>query len=236
MKAITKAALALLIISAFALPLAAQEEDQTIEELFLQSAIRVQIIRTEASSPDRDLKLIALKDIEQMIDEGQVGEDSEIVEILGDLSREGVAFQVREQGAVVNDFPIVRREAARLLGEVGTEEANQALQGILLNDPEPMVMSEAVVAIAKNAPLDGSDNGETLRVMGAAMYRQTAYNKDNNFAYAYQLSIESLYSRGYPVTDPFVFEEVAKIADPRGGYNRVVREKALRLLKDLQDI
>ena len=33
-----------------------------------------------------------------------------------------------------------------------------------------------------------------------------------------------------------IFEEVAKIADARQGYNRVVRDRAFKLLRDLQGL
>ena len=215
-------------------PLTAQEQSEaTIEELYLQSAIKTQIIKAEAASPDRDMKMVALTDIREMVAEGSASDNPEILEVLGDLAGEGVTNIVREQGLVINDFPEVRREAAKILGEMGTPEAARELNTILLTDPEPMVMSEAILAIS-NISVD--DTNARNRSMAAAIYRQTAVNKDNNFAYTYLQAVENVASREGGINDPMIFEEVAKIADARQGYNRVVRERAFRLLRELKDL
>ena len=225
---------AYLLLVAIVFPLAAQEESEaTIEELYLQSAVKTQIIKTEAESPDRDMKMVALTDIRQMIDDGSASGNPEIVKVLGKLAGEGVTNVVRERGHVINDFPEVRREAARILGEMGTPEAARELNTILLTDPEPMVMSEAILAIS-NIQVD--DTNSRNRSMAAAIYRQTAVNKDNNFAYTYLQAVENIANRESGISDPMIFEEVAKIADARQGYNRVVRERAYKLLRDLQNL
>ncbi|MCG8453399.1 MAG: HEAT repeat domain-containing protein [Spirochaetales bacterium] len=213
--------------------LQAQEAEQTIEELYLQSAIKTQVVKTLAAAADRELKMIAITNIAEMIEDGTAASNPEIIPILSDLAGEGVTNIVREQGHVQNDFPDVRREAARILGELGTEEAANTLGTILLTDPEPMVMSEAVLAISK---IDVEDKDTRNRSMAAAIYRQTAVKKDNNFAYTFLQSIENVARREGTITNPMIFEEIAKIADARNGYNRVVRERAFQLLRDLQDL
>lgn len=225
---------AALFLAVIMVPLTAQEQSEaTIEELYLQSAIKTQIIKAEAASPDRDMKMVALTDIREMVAEGSASDNPEILEVLGDLAGEGVTNIVREQGLVINDFPEVRREAAKILGEMGTPEAARELNTILLTDPEPMVMSEAILAIS-NISVD--DTNARNRSMAAAIYRQTAVNKDNNFAYTYLQAVENVASREGGINDPMIFEEVAKIADARQGYNRVVRERAFRLLRELKDL
>lgn len=225
---------AALFLAVIMVPLTAQEQSEaTIEELYLQSAIKTQIIKAEAASPDRDMKMVALTDIRDMVAEGSASDNPEILEVLGDLAGEGVTNIVREQGLVINDFPEVRREAAKILGEMGTPEAARELNTILLTDPEPMVMSEAILAIS-NISVD--DTNARNRSMAAAIYRQTAVNKDNNFAYTYLQAVENVASREGGINDPMIFEEVAKIADARQGYNRVVRERAFRLLRELKDL
>ena len=225
---------AALFLAVIMVPLTAQEQSEaTIEELYLQSAIKTQIIKAEAASPDRDMKMVALTDIRDMVADGSASDNPEILEVLGDLAGEGVTNIVREQGLVINDFPEVRREAAKILGEMGTPEAARELNTILLTDPEPMVMSEAILAIS-NISVD--DTNARNRSMAAAIYRQTAVNKDNNFAYTYLQAVENVASREGGINDPMIFEEVAKIADARQGYNRVVRERAFRLLRELKDL
>ena len=225
---------AALFLAVIMVPLTAQEQSEaTIEELYLQSAIKTQIIKAEAASPDRDMKMVALTDIRDMVADGSASDNPEIMEVLGDLAGEGVTNIVREQGLVINDFPEVRREAAKILGEMGTPEAARELNTILLTDPEPMVMSEAILAIS-NISVD--DTNARNRSMAAAIYRQTAVNKDNNFAYTYLQAVENVANREGGINDPMIFEEVAKITDARQGYNRVVRERAFRLLRELKDL
>jgi hypothetical protein len=213
--------------------LAAQEDEQTIEELYLKSQVKVKIIKAEADSVDRDMKMIAIQDIEKMISDGDVDPDNrEMVGILSSLGTEGISNQVIEQGAVVNNFPMVRKEAVRLLGEVGGEFARESLITVLLTDNEPMVLAEAVVAMSK---VGADDNGVAMAVLADAMRSQTALNKDNNFANAFILAVENLADNSDGIDDIRVFEELTKIADPRSGYITVVRKKAFEWLKDLQD-
>ena len=213
--------------------LSAQESEQTIEELYLQSQVKVKIIKAEADSIDRDMKMIALQDLEEMIADGQVSQDDrQLVGIMSSLGSEGISNQVIEQGAVINDFPMVRKEACRLLGEVGGEYARDALVSVLISEPEPMVMSEAVYALSKIGP---DEQGIVLAVIADSMRSQTALNKDNNFANTFILAIENLAQNNEGLDDYRVFEELTKIADPRSGYITVVRKKAFELLKSLQN-
>ena len=226
---------ALLVIGMAGGSVFAQEngDEQTVEELYLQSQVKVKIIKAEAESIDRDMKLIAIQDIEKMINDGQVGEDDrEMVGVLSSLGTEGISNQVIEQGAVINNFPMVRKEAVRLLGEVGGDHARDALVTVLLTDNEPMVLAEAVVALSKVGP---DEQGVAMAVLADSMRSQTALVKDNNFANAFILAVENLAESNGGVDDIRIFEELTKIADPRSGYITVVRKKAFELLKNLQE-
>jgi len=226
-------ALILAIIAIVSTNLSAQEDEQTIEELYLQSQVKVKIIKAEADSIDRDMKVIAIQDIEEMIRDGQISQDDkQMVGILSSLGTEGISNQAIEQGAVINDFPIVRKEACRLLGEIGGDYARDALVNVLISEPEPMVLSEAVVALSKVGP---DEQGVVIAVLADAMRSQTALNKDNNFANAFILAVNNLAQNGNGLDDIRVFEELTKIADPRSGYITVVRKKAFDLLKELQE-
>ena len=79
--------------------LQAQEAEQTIEELYLQSAIKTQVVKTLAAAADRELKMIAITNIAEMIEDGTAASNPEIIPILSDLAGEGVTNIVREQGA-----------------------------------------------------------------------------------------------------------------------------------------
>ncbi len=213
------------------LPLAAQSDGMTVEEAYLQSAKKVQRLKTLAGQEDRDAKLMALQDIERLIEDGVGGNEEAVIEILTDMGREGTGRIYMEQGTMKNNFPEVRRKSVELLGEIGGEESRRAITDILGQENEPMVMSEAVVALAKIGP---DEDGITLQVMANAMNSQTALNRDNNFAYAYLTSIEIMSENGYELTDEYLIAELVKLFDMRNGYNTVVRKKAMEVFRNLQ--
>ena len=220
------------IFCAALIPVMAQEsEDQTVTELYLQSQIKVQVIRAEAADPERDMKLIALDDIESLLQDDPG--NAEVLGVLKELGGEGVTNVVREQGHVINNFPDVRSRAAEILGRQGSPEAAGELATMLLTDPEPMVMSSAIQAIAEIELEDNEARGKRDRAMAASIYRQTAVNKDNTFAYRFLEAVEIIVEREGRLSDPMILEEVAKIANARNGYNRAVRERAYTLLRAL---
>jgi len=231
---IKKMAAAFLTALFFITGMQAQENstEQTIEDVYLKSTVKAQIIRSQAESPDRDMKIIAIQDIEEMIHNGEVNENSiEIIDILGDLSAEGIDKRVVEGGRVVNNFSMVRKEAVRILGEIGGESARDSILNIFRNENETMVLTEAVLALSK-AGVD--ENGEVLDLISWTMHSQTAVNKDNTFANASLSAIQKLAKDNNGLNDEKVFREIAAIADPRNGYITVVRMKALQLLDELQ--
>lgn len=231
---IKKMAAAFLTALFFITGLQAQENssEQTIEDVYLKGTVKAQIIRSQAESPDRDMKIIAIQDIEEMIQAGEVDENSiEIIDILGDLSAEGIDKRVVEGGRVINNFTMVRKEAVRILGEIGGDSARDSILNIFKNENETMVLTEAVLALSK-AGVD--ENGEVLDLISWTMHSQTAVNKDNTFANASLSAIQKLAKDNEGINNEKVFREIAAIADPRNGYITVVRMKALQLLDELQ--
>jgi hypothetical protein len=227
-----KLAVVLLLSIIISVSLFAQEDEQTIEELYLQSQIKVKIIKSEAESVDRDMKKIAIQDLENMIADGEIAEDDrELISILSSLGSEGISNQVIEQGSVINNFPLVRMDAVRLLGEVGGEIARDSIVSILLTDNEPTVLAEAIVALSK---VGVDENGVVEAVLADAMRSQTALVKDNNFANAYIIAVGNLAESG-SIKDYTVIEEFTKIYNHRNGYAREVRLKAFDLLITLKE-
>ncbi|MBN2659108.1 MAG: HEAT repeat domain-containing protein [Spirochaetales bacterium] len=231
---IRKKAAALAGVFLFLAVLGAQDKssEQTIEDVYLKSTVKAQIIRSQAESPDRDMKIIAIQDIEEMIQNGEADENSiEIIDILSDLSSEGIDKKVVEGGRVVNNFSMVRKEAVRILGEIGGDTARDTILNIFKNENETMVLTEAVLALSKTG-LD--ENGEVLDLISWTMHSQTAVTKDNTFANASLSAIQKLANDNNGLEDEKIFREIAAIADPRNGYITVVRMKALQLLDELQ--
>lgn len=226
----------LLAIAVVSLPLGAQSEDGqasgqlTIEELFLSQDVDIQIMRSQALATDRDSKLLALQTIRSVVGSPRVaGNEAAIVTILEALGGEGIYRVIRQGGVVINDYPEVRRQAANLLGEIGGENAKQVLMKILSDDPEPMVLSEAVYALGRI----GINDHDVLTQMVAALRRNTvAVNPDNNFAYASLLAFEQLADVGSGIANPEVLQALIEVVS--GNYIQVVKLKALELISDLR--
>ena len=164
-------------------------KETTIEELYLQN-LEVQIISEQASSTDYEMKLLALKSLKGMVDEGRITQDDErVMQILDSLSKEGVGKVVREDGRQINNFPMVRREACAILGQIGGEDAKNSLLNVLLSDNEPMVRAEAVYSLGL---IGLNENNEVTKIISWVILQQDLTRPDNNFAFASILALEKI--------------------------------------------
>lgn len=207
-----------------------QSDDEiTVEEFYLQN-IEMVIIKEQASTLDRDSKLMALKNIEEMIDEGKVSEgDPEVHYILDYLAQEGLGREINEAGRMINNMPIIRKEACTLLGELGGEDAKNTLVDIALKDNETMVLSEAVYALGK---LGLNDENQVSQTVASIILTQNALGPDDNLAYSALLSFEKIAEANSGLGDPLAFQAIIAIA--QGSYIRPVKMKANELLNSLR--
>jgi hypothetical protein len=205
-------------------------EEPTIEEVYLQST-EIRLIREQAIALDRDMKLLALQNVEDMIDSGKVSTGSPDVHyILDYLSIEGIGNQVSENRRLVNYFPMVRKEACKLLGDLGGDNSKETLLQVLVQDDEPMVRAEAAYALGK---IGMDDNGEVSRILTYAVLDQDVVNPDSNFAFAVLLAIEKLAKANDGIEDPAAFQAIIRIA--QGNYVRDVKRKAVEVMDLLRE-
>lgn len=214
----------------------AQQGDESagrlsIEELYLSQDVEIQIMRSQALADDRESKLLALQTIRSIVESGQQAADPEaVVAVLESLGGEGVYRITRQGGAVVNNFPEVRRQAANLLGEVGGESSKTVLLKMLTNDNEPMVLAEAVFSLGRI----GINNPEVLDTMIAALRRNTLkVTPDNNFAFATLLALDRLRAAGEGIAKPNVLQGLIEVVS--GNYIDVVKLKAVDLISSLRE-
>ncbi len=209
------------------IPVMAQQSsgELTIEELYLQNA-EIRLIREQAILQDRDSKLAALENIQDMLNQGRLSQGApEAHVILEYLAGEGVTRTIKESNRLINYYPEVRRRAVNLMGQLGGEQAQQSLIDVLLLDDEPMVLAEAAYALGT---LGINDNNKTSRALAAVLLSRDAVAPDNNFAFASLLAFEKLAEANNGLDDPLAFEAIVRIA--QGNYIRSVRLKAVEVI------
>ena len=232
-RGITSAVLiAIVLVCAF--PLAAQNQqgqgETTVEELFLES-IEMRIIGEQAFSEEREMKLTALDNLEGMIEEGEVGpNDQEAHYILERLANQGIGVELVQGKTVVNNFPEVRRRAAKLLGQMGGSQAQATLINILIGDPEPMVLAEAAYALGE---IGNNENQQATQAIAYGILNQDIMTPDNNFAFAALLAFEKIAEANGGLQDPNAFRALIRIS--QGNYIRTVRRKADQVLQTLAE-
>lgn len=205
----------------------------TIEDVFLRQAIEIQILKSQANSTDQDAKLLAVDTIRQMYEAGNLQASEEIFAVLETLATEGTSFQVRSGGRLINNYPVVRKEAAALLGDVGGPGAQDVLLKILREDPEPMVLSEAIYALGKIGP------SEADMVANHIVYTLSRENAklapDNNLALATLLALRNLFEQGMELTPDELQNTVGLIIDISTNYRYItmVRDHAKSVLAHL---
>jgi hypothetical protein len=154
------------------------------------------------------------------------------------LATEGTSNEVRSAGRVVNNYPVVRARAASLLGDVGGREAQQVLLVMIREDPEPMVLAEAIYALGKIGPEENADMVADHIVF--TLTRENAkITPDNNLAMAALLAMEALFEAGMEFEDPDQLRDaVGLILDISTNYRyiTIVRNRAQAVLDSLMNL
>jgi HEAT repeat protein len=201
--------------------------EMSVEESYLQESVELMVIRETSRADSRDQKLVALEYIGDAISRGNTGE--EVRAALEYLSMEGVMNKARENGRLVNNFPDVRRKAAEYLGDLGTPEAKNTLLKIVVADPEPMVLQEAVKSLAK---IGLNDNEETVNAIAWIVTRFDVLNPDNLLALSAVDAFEKIAEKNGGIKDPNAIRVLIRIAE--GPYIKPVQERARQVIMDLR--
>jgi HEAT repeat protein len=221
----------LIVVAAIAVSTAAAQNpppnELTVEQSYLQESIELMIIRETARASTREQKFIALEYIGDAINRGNNSDD--IRQTLEYLSREGRRIQARENGRLTNNFPDVRRQAARYLGQLGTEEARKSLVEICQFENEPMVLQEAIKSLGD---IGTNDNNETVANIAWVMTRFDNLNPDNLMAIATIDAFERIARQNNGLNSPEAIRVLVRISE--GHYIRPVQERARQLLAELR--
>jgi len=214
----------LILMAAILIP--AVSAQMTVEESYLMDSLEIFIITQTASGFSRDQKVIALQYIGEAIDRGN--KDDRIRQTLETLSLEGTRIVSRENGRVVNNFPDIRRQAARYLGMVGTEEARQSLILICNSEREPMVLMEAITSLGNIGT--NTDNSSVIGILQA--FRTLGNNPNPLMALAAIEALEKIAKNDNGLQDNGV-ALVSQIAND-SRYEGVIRQRAWLLHASLR--
>ncbi|MBN2354357.1 MAG: HEAT repeat domain-containing protein [Spirochaetales bacterium] len=214
-------------------PKDAPKREESIEELYLSSP-GLRIAYEAARSDERESKLLAVSQINELIDEGMSAADEEkATVILRDLTAQGTSVLIREKRKLVNYFPDVRREACRVLASLKSEGARKNAEKVLIevlnNDDDPIVKSQAVYSLGL---LGLNENGEASRAIAHALEAQDYLAPNDNLAYSGCIALEKIAKANKGFNDASSLRILVRIA--QGNYNRTVKEKALQVVKEIR--
>jgi len=203
--------------------------EMSVEESYLQASIELMIIRETARTSTREQKMISLRYIGEAINRDGENTSDEIRQTLEYLASEGRRSVARENGRVMNNFPEVRREAARYLGMIKTEESKESLLEICRWENEPMVLQETIRSLGE---IGLNDNNETIQNICWVMNRYNNLNPDNLMALATIDAIEKIARKygGIGSTEPIQ----TLLAISNGYYITPVKERARQLIAELR--
>jgi HEAT repeat protein len=217
----------LTVSAAFAQTGTNTNREMSVEESYLQQSIELMIIRETARADTREQKFIALEYIADAIERGNTSD--EIRQTLEFLSREGRMIQARENGRMTNNFPDVRRQAAKYLGQMGTVEAQKSLLEITRFENEPMVLQEAIKSLGD---IGMNDNNETVEHIAWLLERFDTTKPDNLMAIATIDAFEKIARSNNGIQSPNAIRILGRISE--GNYVTPVRERARQLLAELR--
>ncbi|GBU27873.1 hypothetical protein R84B8_01416 [Treponema sp. R8-4-B8] len=155
--------------------------------------------------------------------------NDEIRQTLEFLSREGRASTARENGRVVNNFPDVRRQSAKYLGQIGTEEARRTLIEIIQFENEETVLQEAIKSLGD---IGANPNNETVNHISWVMNRYNTLKPDNLMALATIDAFEKIARKNGGINSPEAIRTLILISE--GLYVTPVKERARQLLAELR--
>ena len=203
-----------------------QSSEMSVEESYLQESVENMIIREQSRAESREMKMIALAYIADAIDRGNTS--TEVRQALEFMGLEGILNTAHENGRLVNNYPDVRRESVKYLGQMGTEEAKDALLKIIYYDNEPMVLQEAIKSLGD---IGIDDNGKTASTIAWIVQKFDNTVPDNLLAFSAVEALEKLGKNG-GIKDPSAVQMLVRIAE--GNYVRLVQDRAKQALLNIR--
>lgn len=203
----------------------ADKSETNVEEEYL-STMEDTIVTELAKLPDRDNKELSLRYIADAVEGGSLSPVMQ--QTLADLAGEGITSESRTNGRLMNNFPDIRAKACDIMANVKTEESKNALKAIAISDNEPMVITAAIRSLGE---VGINENDEVVTAIAWAHKRTAILNPTSSLAFEVLEAYEKL--KDTVKDNKVMVQSVAEIAT-NNRYVPVVREKARKLLQDLQ--
>jgi len=185
------------------------------------------IIRARAYSGSEELKLKALKEIEQYLK----GEDfkalyaSSLESILEYLVLESVVIRNYYYGKLIHNFPLVRLKSCSLLAELGTERTRNILLEVLKHEPDSHVKGAAALGLGRIAR--PSDNEVVLELV----HQLKNQSAEVSFHLTLLKAFDIMVSQSEKMLDPAAYRAIIGVA--QGSSSARVRKEASALLTRL---
>jgi HEAT repeat protein len=192
--------------------------------------VQLQVFDYYGRSSDQEMKIEAVKGLEQLAKEGRItNEDYESLELLYYLATEGISN--RKVGLSSYHYsPETRLLACRTLGYIGGERSSEILLDVLKKDADVTVLAEAAFAIGKI--LEKPDKA-AIDSFTRAIKLNTLIWHDNNLALSLISAVENISRRNKGISDVSLFLSILDI--PNGPFTKAVKYKAIEAAKQLKD-
>lgn len=203
----------------------------TVEELYLQSGARAEVVGSMVTSNDRATQMSGIRLMVKAAEEGSMDPDAtEYVEIAAFALRQGATEVGFRHGVLPSVYhPMIRVEAARALSLSGHREARLHLVDAIRNDPEGVVRAEAMQALAAQ---DRSRPNEMLLEIALALREEANVGRDRYVLVSGMEAMKEIGRRAdLESLDPLVHQVLVEIAS--SGLNQIVRERAVSTLTSL---
>jgi outer membrane protein assembly factor BamB len=184
-------------------------------------------LQSLAAVDNRDILLFLLAKIRERIDDHSLGKSTwYVVRLLEQFSGEGLLNPVYRNMRVINSFPDVRSEAARLLGLVGSTRSRQALIQVIGNEYDPIALSAEIGALGF---LASDSDGSSSRAIAAALSRAGMSPPDDRIAAAVLDALDHISAYEGGTGEPAAVD--ALLAIYRGDFPPYIRSRALAVLR-----
>jgi len=184
-------------------------------------------LQSLAGVDNRDLILLLLAKIRDRIDDNSIGKSTwYVVRLLERFSGEGLLNPVYRSLKVINSFPDVRAEAARLLGMVGSTRSRHALIQVIANEYDSVALSAEIEALGL---LASDSDGASSRAIAAALSRIGMSPPDDRIADAVLDALERIGAYEGGVGEPAAVAAVLAIS--AGDFPQQIRSRALNVLR-----